>query len=106
MDDNFSLSPKIFQQLYVIRVNYLNHYVTCAYALMKARSQASYEEVFRSIKTKAQEYNMVLAPSTIMLDFEIAPRRALNDVFGANVEVVGCFFHLTQFTWRKVQICH
>ncbi|ESO07832.1 hypothetical protein HELRODRAFT_184650 [Helobdella robusta] len=98
MDGNFSLSPNIFHQLYFIRVAYLNHYVTCAYALMTSRN----EEVFRAIKDKAQEHNIILAPTTVMLDFEIAPRRALHDIFGANVEVVGCFFHLTQSTWRKV----
>ncbi|ESN97545.1 hypothetical protein HELRODRAFT_177977 [Helobdella robusta] len=104
MDGNFSLSPNIFHQLYFIRVAYLNHYVTCAYALMTSRNQASYEEVFKAIKDKAQEHNIILAPTTVMLDFEIAPRRALHDIFGANVEVVGCFFHLTQSTWRKVGI--
>ncbi|ESO07438.1 hypothetical protein HELRODRAFT_184656 [Helobdella robusta] len=62
MDGNFSLSPNIFHQLYFIRVAYLNHYVTCAYALMTSRN----EEVFRAIKDKAQEHNIILAPTTVI----------------------------------------
>jgi len=29
--------------------------------------------------------------------------QAISAVFGSDVSVQGCFFHLTQNTWRKVQ---
>ncbi len=38
-----------------------------------------------------------------MCDFEKAFQNSLQDVFGANVNIVGCLFHLGQCIWRKIQ---
>ena len=58
IDRTFSLSPKIFQQLYIIWAK---------------------------------------------LDFEQAAINAVKATFGPHVLTLGCFYHLTQATWRKVQ---
>ena len=38
------------------------------------------------------------------MDFELSAMKALRDAF-PGVLVEGCFFHLTQAVWRKVQAC-
>lgn len=38
-----------------------------------------------------------------MADFEKAVHNAVRDVFDGQVEMKGCFFHLTQSVWRKLQ---
>ena len=44
-------------------------------------------------------------PTLIITDFQIAAMQAVRAVFGVGDSVVtrGCFFHLTQATWRKIQ---
>ena len=42
-------------------------------------------------------------PTTVVTDFEMAAMQAVRAVFGQQVHVQGCFFHLCQSTWRRVQ---
>ena len=37
------------------------------------------------------------------MDFELAAHQAVQNVFGSLVKVKGCFYHLTQATFRKIQ---
>ena len=41
-------------------------------------------------------------PQTVLIDFELAEKNALEAVF-PGVTVKGCFFHFSQNIWRKVQ---
>lgn len=104
MDGTFKVVPRLFQQLYVIRVKKDNTYITCVYALMVQRRQFDYEVLFTAIRDRINELNLVLNVRHILTDFETAPRRAITDVLGNHVEFHGCFYHLTQSTWRKVKI--
>jgi len=103
MDGTFKTVPNMFKQLYIIRVQLHGVYLTCAYILMQRSTQNDYYSVFDAIKNKLDELNFVIRLNKVMLDFEIAPRRAIVDVFGHHIETKGCFFHLTQSTWRKVR---
>ena len=40
---------------------------------------------------------------SIVTDFEDAVLRATTVVFGHRVTTRGCFYHVTQATWRKIQ---
>ncbi|KAL8567871.1 hypothetical protein ACOMHN_058993 [Nucella lapillus] len=42
-------------------------------------------------------------PSQVIVDYEKAVIQALHSKLGEHVEVKGCFFHLTQSTWRRIQ---
>ena len=43
------------------------------------------------------------APSTVLCDFELSVIRSLSIVLHPDVSIRGCFYHLTQATWRKIQ---
>ena len=43
-----------------------------------------------------------MQPQTVMMDFELAAMQSAEDVF-TNATVHGCFYHLTQNVYRKVQ---
>ena len=43
------------------------------------------------------------APTNVITDFEMAVFISIRNVFGPGVETNGCFYHLTQSTWRRVQ---
>jgi len=42
-------------------------------------------------------------PNTVVCDFESAAMNAVRTTLGSHVAVQGCFFHLCQSTWRKIQ---
>jgi len=98
------MAPPVFGhgQLYVIRAPVGNTYVTCVYALMSGKSQAEYEHMLRSVVDACHQFELHPDPSVVVTDFEIGVMRATADVLGSHVQHVGCFYHLTQSTWRKV----
>ena len=43
-------------------------------------------------------------PNRIVADYEIAIHNAVKSVISTNIHIQGCFYHLTQSTWRRVQV--
>ena len=103
MDGTFKTAPKLFKQLYVIRARLGQSAVTCAYALLTGKSQELYEEMLQAISRTAEELGFTLDPESVHLDFERPVISAVKNTFGSHVNTKGCFYHLTQSTWRKVQ---
>jgi hypothetical protein len=103
MDGNFAMAPTIFEQLYIIRVPLSLSCVTCAYALLPNKAQATYEEMLTAIANKCDELGHTIDPTIVITDFEKASMQATKNVIGQQVKTQGCFYHLTQSTWRKIQ---
>lgn len=103
MDGTFGTAPKQFQQLFIIRVLEEKCPITCVYALLPSKDQSTYEETFTAILNTCNEHNLVPSPVSITCDFEVAIHNAIHTMFGAGVRIQGCFYHLTQSTWRRVQ---
>lgn len=103
MDGTFSVAPSIFTQLYVIRAPIGTSAVSCVYALLSGKQQSMYEELLQAVLTKCEEYDLYPDPTTVITDFEKAALQAVTSVLGDHVSTQGCFYHLTQSTWRKVQ---
>jgi hypothetical protein len=64
---------------------------------MEKRDKESYEYIFKTIYTHLKK-----APENIMVDFEMAAISSLYCNF-KETRINGCFFHLTQIIWRKIQ---
>jgi hypothetical protein len=60
--------------------------------------------LFEELIDFAAENDLTLQPPIILTDFELASINASRHVF-PNVENKGCFFHLGQSGWRKIQSC-
>ena len=103
MDGTFKMSPKIFSQLYVIRAKLSTSAVTCCYALLPDKTEQSYKEMLKALLEKSADLGYPLDPVNIHLDFELPVISAVKLVFGSHINFIGCFYHLTQSTWRKVQ---
>ena len=81
-----------------------NHAVApTLYAKLQRKSQETYENLLHAIVDKCSELHQDPDPTTVVIDFEMAMVRAVSSVLGDQVTVQGCFYHLTQSTWRKVQ---
>ena len=103
MDGNFAMAPNIFRQLYVIRVPFGRDVVTAVYALLPTKTRAVYEELFQALVDRCTDMDLQLNVRYVITDFEDAVLRAVVGVFGRDISSKGCFFHLTQATWRKIQ---
>jgi len=49
------------------------------------------------------ERNLYPDPKCLHLDFESAVIEAAKEVIGVHIDIKGCFYHLCQSTFRKVQ---
>ena len=67
------------------------------------KSQALYERLLRAVIDACDNIGVSADPTTVICDFESAVINAVKATLGAHVAVKGCFFHLCQSTWRKVQ---
>lgn len=103
MDGNFSMAPGVFTQIYFIRIQVGTTTITPVYALLTNKRQQTYEELFRAVLAKADDLNFNLNLRRVVTDFEDAVLRAVASVFGRDIRSSGCFYHLTQSTWRRIQ---
>ena len=61
------------------------------------------EEMLQAVIRKCEEHGYYPDPTTVVTDFEKASMGAVSTSIGDQVSIQGCFYHLTQSTWRKVQ---
>ncbi len=97
-DGTFKMAPKLFYQLYTIHALKDNYLFPCVYILLTNKSKETYKKAFTILKQERPDLN----PNTITTDFEKSAMGAFKCVF-ANIKTRGCFFHLSQAIWRKIQ---
>ncbi|XP_068237065.1 uncharacterized protein [Palaemon carinicauda] len=97
-DGTFKIAPQLFYQLYVIHIQYKGNVLPMVYMLLQRKS----EELYRRALLQIQCIDNEIAPVSISCDYEKAFHNAFLSVFN-NAEVLGCFFHLSQAVWRKIQ---
>lgn len=103
MDGNFDLAPKLFLQTYVILVPLGEASISVVYAFMEHKTEQLYREFFQCLFEECEKLGVTADPEKIVTDFEKAPMTAVKRIFGEHVRTQGCFFHLCQSTWRKIQ---
>lgn len=103
MDGNFAMAPAGFLQLYVIRVPLGDITASTVYAQLQRKTQDTYEELLHAVLDRCHELNQCPDPNTVIVDFEQSIIQAIAVVLGPDTNTQGCFYHLTQSTWRKVQ---
>ena len=97
MDGNFAMAPSIFMQLYVIQGRISGVFVPLVYVLLQRKTQTRCESMFRVLEEHGCD------PSVVIIDFERSVDLALIAVYGPQVHIQYCFYHLTQSTWRQIQ---
>ncbi|CAD5234235.1 unnamed protein product [Bursaphelenchus xylophilus] len=69
--------------------------VPLVYVLMRRKNRSSYRRVLEALQ-------MPTAPERVIMDFEMASKQAIQDVYGSHVAAHGCHFHFCQCLKRKV----
>ena len=79
--------------------------IPCVYALIEQKTQEKYERIMHEIERRASLLTPAALPDphVVVVNFVSAAFAAVRQVFGSTVTVHGCFFHLTQSKWRKIQ---
>lgn len=98
MDGTFDVAPPLFTQIYSIHATYLGRTHPLVFALLPNKRQAMYESMLNELKNITANLN----PTSIITDFELASIQASQTVF-PNSQHSGCFFHLSQNIFRKIQ---
>jgi hypothetical protein len=96
-DGTFYSCPKEYEQLYTIQGWVKGKFYPFIFCFMEKRDKESYEYIFKTIKTHLKK-----APENIVVDFEMAAISSLHSNF-KETRINGCFFHMTQIIWRKIQ---
>ena len=98
MDGTFKTVPSIFFQLYTIHVVKSGYVLPCIFGLLPNKTGQTYQAFFNQLIT----LEPLLAPQTIMSDFELAAMNAAVAVWN-RVQLTGCLFHLSQCIYRRIQ---
>ena len=103
VDGTFSVAPPLFKQVFAIRTKLGETVVTCCYALLSGKAQELYEEGIEAVLNRCETLGFSPDPDHIHLDFELAIINAFKAKFGLHISTNGCFYHLTQSSWKKIQ---
>jgi hypothetical protein len=60
-------------------------------------------ELFQAVIDHCHSMELYIDPTIVVCDFEQGVIKALQTVLGPAIAIQGCFYHLTQATWRKIQ---
>ena len=104
-DGTFKTVPSLFYQLYVIhglkgvtKPMKDGHLLPSLFVLLPNKLQETYHKMWNQVKILCPD----ACPTNLIVDFEKAAINAFESHF-LQTQVKGCFFHLTQNVWRKIQ---
>lgn len=101
MDGTFYIAPFLFYQLYTLHTKVDTQCFPQLFCLLPNKTEDTYVRLLNLIKNKALEFNMLMNPTKVVIDFEIAMLNAVITVF--NIIPKGCVFHFNQCIYRKIQ---
>ena len=96
---------KLFTQVYVIHalrggpdLMKDGHLLPSLFVLLPNKTEATYRRMWEQVELLCPQAD----PTVMLMDFELAAINSFQHTWPATM-VKGCFFHLTQNLWRKVQ---
>lgn len=105
MDGTFKIASNNFLQLYVIHGNIHKenkNTFPLLFALCTHKDKVTYNKMFDLIISYCHERDIIINAKNVIMDFELAAMQSVKQNFD-NVQINGCFFHLAQIIYRKIQ---
>ena len=97
-DGTFKVCPEIFFQLYTMHGQRDRRTFPCVFPLLPNKNKTSYSRLFKQLFQLAN--NLGNGRYDVLVDFE---RSAINVFQNRNIEVQGCFYHLSANIWKHIQ---
>ena len=98
-DGTFFVTPRPFDNLLTVHLEYENHTFPLFYFLLPKRTETMYTAAFNKVVETLAPYAATI--SFCMTDFETALMKSCERVF--HVPVRGCWFHYSQALFKKVR---
>jgi len=102
MDGTFSYCTKFFKQFFTIHGFINGHYIPLVFCLLKDKSEETYKLCLSKILELCSRIKLVLSPTEVVVDYEIAIHNAVLQVWN-DIKITGCRFHLAQAWYRQIQ---
>jgi len=100
-DGTFKVAPVGYKQQYTLHAYFGGITYPCVYALLPGKNEEIYNKMLYEVLQLIPP-GLSCNPVTIMTDFEKAAMNAFQRNF-PSAEVAGCYFHLGQSVWRRIQ---
>ena len=84
-------------QLFTLSIQVNDHTLPALHILMTRKTEALYRAAILAIKELIPNFNPIFAIG----DFELAPRKALEDIFPSNT-IFACWFHFTKAIYERI----
>ena len=97
-DVTFRVCPEIFFQLYTIHGQRDGRIFPCVFSLLRNKNENTYNRRFEQLFQLVNSLGN--GPNDVLVDFE---RSAINAFQNRNIEVQGCFYHLSANVWNHTQ---
>ena len=65
--------------------------------------KSEYEELIIAIHNRCNDLGFQPDPTTVTMNFDQVAVNAATNTMHPHVHIQGCFYHLTQSTWRQIQ---
>ena len=97
-DGTFRVCLETFFQLYTIHGQRDGRIFPCIFSLLPNKNENTYNRLFEQLFQLVN--NLGNGPNDVLVDFE---RSAINAFQNRNIEVQGCFYHLSANIWKHTQ---
>ena len=84
-------------------IKFSGFWIPVAWAWLPDKCLQSYKVFFHLILEELKKRNIKFNVKEVISDFEINIQKAASEMLG-NINILGCFFHLSKAFWNKVQI--
>lgn len=91
VDGTFSISPPLFDQVFVILAKRSGFVFPILYCLLPNKKEQTYTRMFRAVVQLFPRFS----PSSFSCDFEMGVMNSIRTIFPAS-HINGCFFHLAK----------
>ncbi|CAF3421432.1 unnamed protein product [Rotaria sp. Silwood1] len=101
-DGTFRTAPRLFYQSFSIHVWDAYSMKSAIYAALPDKKENTYDNFLQDVILYANNYDIKLAPKTILIDFEVALYKSFSNSFPTAI-IKGCQFHFSQNIWRQIK---
>ena len=106
LDGTFALVAPPFKQLFTIHspisLGGKDKQYVLGFVLMSGRRKEDYTRVFEEIVKSLEDRMLQVNVKSFLLDYEIATWQGIRETFGNDIQIRGCYFHISHAVIRKV----
>ncbi|CAF3167201.1 unnamed protein product, partial [Rotaria sp. Silwood2] len=101
-DGTFKTAPKLFTQSYTIHAHNEFSMKPIVFSALPDKYEETYSSLLQSVITYAKANNLILCPTSILIDFELSSFNAFKKAF-PNTNIVFCHFHFAKNIMKNLK---